>query len=145
MSNLSDTLRGLFGAQSKTEVERKKIEAESKRLTEQYRKREIERKEREIELRHAASEDFNCSRVEQLIKQGIDVNAQDPETGRTALIIAVDYGCRTILTFLLTHQADIHIKAKNGKSAVDFARAKGQMDVVRLLEDIHRTNQVYGD
>jgi ankyrin repeat protein len=143
MSDLRYSLWLLFGG-------RKKIEAESKRLTEEHRKRDDERKKRdderkklEAQLRQAASLDGDIILIEALLKMGVNVDAQDPETGRTALIIAVDYCCRGVIVDLLSHRADVHIKANNGNSAVDIARAKGQTEIVTLLEKTHQANQDY--
>jgi len=134
MSNLGQSLRMALGG-------RKRLEAEAQRLTEEQKKREDERKNLEAQLRHAASEDSNVILVEPLVKMGVNVNAQDPETGRTALMIAVNYGCRSVIVSLLSYHADVHIKANNGRSAVDIAHTKGQPEIVALLEDVHQVNE----
>lgn len=143
MNNLRHSLSLFFGG-------RRKIEAESKRLTEEYKLREAERKRLEQEkqkleaaFRHAAA-DNDLLLLEAMIQMEVDVNAPDPETGRTALIMAADYGHLTALTYLLSERASVYLKAKNGHTAVDFARAKGRMEMVELLESTHRTAQEYG-
>ncbi|MGI4789936.1 MAG: ankyrin repeat domain-containing protein, partial [Janthinobacterium lividum] len=103
---------------------RRKIEAEAQRRTEEHKRLEAERMALEMQLRHAAAQDSDVLLIPSLIKMGVDVNAQDPETGRTALMIAVNYECRSVIALLLSHQVDIHIKANNGRSAVDIAHTK---------------------
>ncbi len=135
MANLGQSLRLAFGG-------RKKIEAEARRLTEEHKKLDDERKALELQLRHVAAEG-DIMLLEQLVKMGVNVNAEDPETGRTALMIAVNYDHRSAVVSLLSHRADIHIKANNGRSAVDIAKTKGQTDLVALMEEVHQANEDY--
>lgn len=78
-----------------------------------------------------------------LIEMGARVDAKDPETGHTPLIIAVQHECRSVIVALLSFGADIHITANNGKSALDIARQMDNPKIVKLLEDAHRANQDY--
>lgn len=94
-------------------------------------------------LRRACLGDHNASVVVQLLDQGAPVSAKDPQTGRTALMTAVDNDCRAAIVALLSHGADIHMTANNGKSALDLAEEKAGQDVVDLLVDGTRANREY--
>jgi undecaprenyl pyrophosphate synthase len=95
------------------------------------------------DLRRSVAGDDNVSVSLLLIDMGAGVDEKDPETGRTPLMVAVDYGCRTTVVALLSHGADIHIKANNGKSALDLARDKGLTEIANLLVGTHQVNQAY--
>ena len=101
------------------------------------------RKRLERDLRRAAANNNEALVIMTLIDMGARVDAKDLETGRTPLMLAVEYECRSNVVALLSHGADIHIKANNGKSALEMARAKGLNEVVELLTDTHRVNQDY--
>lgn len=76
----------LFGGRRKIEAESKRLTEEHKRLAEANRYREIERKSLEAELRRVASEDYNCSIVEALIKQGVNVMPKTQKRGEPRLL-----------------------------------------------------------
>ena len=101
------------------------------------------RKRLEQDLRRAAANNDEVLIIMALIDMGAKVNAQDPQTGRTPLMLAVEYECRSNVTALLSYGADIHIKANNGKSALEMARAKGLDEVAELLTDTDRINRAY--
>ncbi len=101
------------------------------------------RKRLEQTLRRAAMHNDDASVVLTLIDMGARPDAKDPQTGRTPLMIAVDNGCRGVIVALLSHGADIHTRANNGKSVLDLAREKGQSEIVDLLERAHQANQEY--
>lgn len=103
------------------------------------------RKRLELNLRRAAANEHEALIIMALIDMGANVDARDPATGRTALMLAVEYDCRSNIVALLTHGADVHIQAKNGKSALEMARAKGLDEIAELLKDTHRANQSYVD
>ena len=95
------------------------------------------------DLREVSADDRDTSVVLTLIKMGACVDDKDPETGRTPLMVAVEYGCRSVIVALLSHGADIHITANNGKSALDIARDKGLTGIADLLTETHRVNQSF--
>ena len=101
------------------------------------------RKRLELDLRRAAANADEALIIMALIDMGAKVDAGDPATGRTALMLAVEYDCRSNIVALLTHGADVHIQAKNGKSALEVARAKGLDEIAELLKDTHLANQNY--
>jgi len=101
------------------------------------------RKRLEMDLRRAAANADEALVIMTLIDMGAGVDARDPATGRTALMLAVEYDCRSNVVALLSHGANIHIQANNGKSALEMARAKGLDEVAELLKDTDRVNQSY--
>ena len=101
------------------------------------------RKRLEQDLCRASANNDEAIIIMTLIDMGASVNAKDPQTGRTALMLAVEYECRSNIVALLSHGADIHIKANNGKSALELAQEKGLNEIAELLTDTHRVNQDY--
>lgn len=101
------------------------------------------RKRLEQTLRRAAAHDDDATVILTLIEMGARVDAKDPETGHTPLIIAVQNSCRSVIVALLSFGADIHAMANNGKSALDIARQMDKPEIVALLEEAHRANQDY--
>ena len=95
------------------------------------------------DLRRASANNDEAMIIMTLIDMGAGVNAKDPETGRTPLMLAIEYECRSNIVALLSHGADIHIKANNGKSALELAQAKGLDEIAELLTDTHRINKDY--
>ena len=95
------------------------------------------------DLREVAADDRDVSVALTLIKMGASVNAKDPETGRTPLMVAVAYQCRAMVVVLLSHNADIHATANNGKSALDIAYENGLQEMEVLLLEGHRANQEF--
>jgi len=73
-----------------------------------------------------------------LLDHGADPNAVSHD-GRTALIRAVQfYGEKRMVQLLLDHKADFRVKDKSGKSALDYARKRGDPKIIRLLENAAR-------
>ena len=56
------------------------------------------------------------------IAEGWQVNAQDPQTGRTRLMDECERGNYQVAEFLIAKRADPKIKDKSGKDAYDYAR-----------------------
>lgn len=101
------------------------------------------RRRLEQTLRRAASHNDDATVILTLIDMGARVDAPDPEMGHTPLIIAVEHQCRSVLVALLSHGADINVRANNGKSALDIARQKDQDEIAKLLQEAHRAYQDY--
>lgn len=86
-------------------------------------------------MKAAAQSDLKA--VQQLLSTDVDVNARD-QSGQTALIIA----CRTpsepeaLVKALLDAHADVNAHTHNDYSALSWAMARGNNDVVRLLRRV---------
>ena len=72
--------------------------------------------------------------VRALLDHGADVNYQD-RAGITALMRAVTRKKSSIVKVLLAAGADRTLKSKDGESAVDMARDRGDTETQKLLEN----------
>lgn len=84
------------------------------------------------------------TRVRDLLNEGADVNAQDPDTGRTVLheIVsgeATDFVRRRLMEAVLAHDPDVNIQDKQGYSpfhaAVEWALKEGKQEYMKQLLD----------
>ena len=73
-----------------------------------------------------AAEDGNLQRVQELIRNGADVHAQDEQ----ALIEASRYGHLPVVEYLLAHGANIH--AQDDQALIDASR-NGHLPVIEYL------------
>jgi hypothetical protein len=65
--------------------------------------------------------------VQALIEHGADINKQDKHDGMTALMTAADENEYKIFSILLNAQADIHLEANNGLTALAYAVKTGNV------------------
>jgi ankyrin repeat protein len=74
------------------------------------------------------------SDLQQLVKDGADINAQD-ERGRSALIMAMDQDLANIewIEWLVENGIDLNLQDKNGDTALDLARYNSNQDAIDLL------------
>ena len=74
--------------------------------------------------------------VQLLLERGADPNVQNRE-GDTPLICATKYagGNPATVKALVAAGTDLAIKDKDGKTALDYARAERQQDAIALLEN----------
>jgi ankyrin repeat protein len=73
--------------------------------------------------------------VRALLAAGADPNiVANDTTGWTALVAASVAGHTAVVDALLKGNADPRLLTKEGRRAIDYARANGHADVVRLLE-----------
>lgn len=70
-------------------------------------------------LMHAVHKD-QLGTAEALLGHGADVNQGSPD-GMTPLMMAAGYGNDAMVTLLLRHRADPHLKTKDGANVLDFA------------------------
>lgn len=79
-----------------------------------------------------AAKNGDVSRLEALIKQGVDVNALD-EDGDTPLMVASYYGQLQIVKVLLDAGAKVNISHKYGGTALISAAVRGHLQIVKAL------------
>lgn len=68
-----------------------------------------------------------------LIQKKVDINLTD-EQGTTALIYAVQFNNKTILSLLLENKADKAHQDKDGKTAFEHAVFSGNEEIINLLK-----------
>jgi len=66
----------------------------------------------------------NYAQIEDLIKQGVNVNAKD-KYGWTALMHAASHGHLYVVMFLIEHGADVNAKDEDGWTAREYALEYG--------------------
>lgn len=71
--------------------------------------------------------------IEWLVRHDYDLNWQHPESGTTALMLAIRAGSPLAVKALLDHGADPELKDKQGLSARDFARRSTDAQIRSLL------------
>lgn len=86
---------------------------------------------------HAAMFQKNMEIVELLLQHGYDINAQGASNGYTPLHDAVWADNAAAVTLLLEKGARIDIRARDGKTAYDKAKAEGKNNLVAIM-DAHR-------
>ena len=74
----------------------------------------------------------DISAVKELIASGADINRQNKMYGHTPLIIACNYDYVEMAKLLIDKGADIHIKGKDGSTAL-IAAASNSRELVELL------------
>ena len=63
----------------------------------------------------------------------IDINAQNPENGKTLLIYAVIIGNIDLVNIICNFGADVHVKDNDDMDALDYAEKYGQYKITELL------------
>lgn len=82
--------------------------------------------------------------VAKLLDSGTDVNAGITETGFTPLMGAAQYGNYSVAELLVDYGADINLKDIEGKTAIDYAKANGHIDVANFLQKTANTRNLEG-
>jgi len=75
----------------------------------------------------------NTAEVQQLIKEGVDVNAKY-DKGFTALIIAAGMGHTEIAKALIDAGADVNAESGDGRTALMVAEGRGNTAIVNILK-----------
>lgn len=75
----------------------------------------------------------NLIAIENLIKQGVDVNTRDKSTYQTPLMLAVQHGRPSALRMLLNANADVNLQDSRGDTALMGAANAGDLTMVKLL------------
>jgi len=74
----------------------------------------------------------DVKKVQELLRNGVDVNAKD-STGFPALLNAAEWGRVEIVNLLLDNGANVNTKIDGGQTALMRASGAGRLDVVKLL------------
>jgi len=80
----------------------------------------------------SAAREGDVGRVQELLRQGADVNAKHPDGG-TPLIKAADRGHREVLQALLAAGAQVDGKDAEGWTALMWSAERGRIELVNLL------------
>lgn len=72
-----------------------------------------------------------------LVNHGADVNATDNDK-KTILMMAVVNGHTQLVVYLLSKGAKLETKSVHQKTALDFAKSFGKIDIINTLEE-HRS------
>jgi ankyrin repeat protein len=83
------------------------------------------------------SADLNSEFLHSLLEAGAEVDAVDEE-GRTALHRAAEEGREDKVKVLLAWGPDVHMRTKEGKTALDLARMDANREVIDLLMEAER-------
>ena len=83
----------------------------------------------------AAVRSGDTEKVKQLLSNGADVNAPEPESGDTPLLAAIDKGQWATAEYLLTQRPNLSLEDKNGNSPLYLAVSRGEsaLALVNLL------------
>src|SRR5690606_9916692 len=77
--------------------------------------------------------DFPRELFQQLVRDGIDLDAVDERSGKTAMINAAQNGNIELVRMLLENGADASLKDEQGMSACDYARYTENGDMLMLF------------
>ena len=78
----------------------------------------------------------NANAVNALLARGVNVNARDPRSGETALIIALREDSQSVFNALVAHpHVDLELAAPNGNTALMMAAFKGNKPAAAALLD----------
>lgn len=84
---------------------------------------------------YRAASEGDLARLRELLRQGADVNAQQPNLGGTALHNAAEAGHAQIIRELLKHKADVEARDSRGFTPLMRAAERGKADAVKTLLD----------
>ncbi|WP_028548371.1 ankyrin repeat domain-containing protein [Paenibacillus sp. UNC451MF] len=100
-----------------------------------------------IEQLTSFAEQSNQAGVEELLKQGTDINGQD-SAGRTAVLAATHGRKAGMVKYLIEHGADINIRDNRKDNVLLYSGAEGLLDIVKLAieakADTRLTNRYGG-
>lgn len=83
----------------------------------------------------SAARTGDAAKLQALLEKGVDLNAQEPESGDTALLAAIDKGQWAAAKFLLKQRPDLALEDANGQSPLYLAVSRGDpaLPMVNLL------------
>jgi serine/threonine-protein phosphatase 6 regulatory ankyrin repeat subunit A/serine/threonine-protein phosphatase 6 regulatory ankyrin repeat subunit B len=80
-----------------------------------------------------AIRDRDITKVERLLKSGIDVNSRVDSEGRTAIMLAALEGISELTQLLIDHGADTRMSDKHGRTALHFGARVGDCLTISVL------------
>ena len=83
----------------------------------------------------SAARTGDAAKLQALLEKGVDINAQEPESGDTALLAAIDKGQWAAAEFLLKQWPDLALEDANGQSPLYLSVSRGDpaLPMVNLL------------
>ena len=84
---------------------------------------------------HEASRNGHTDTVQLLIDNGADIESKELSDDQTPLHWSSQDGHIDSVRLLLDKGADVNAKNKNGQTALDFAQAQKNEDIVKLLKE----------
>ena len=84
-------------------------------------------------LMYAAGRSGNLEIVRYLVERGADLNLRNNDGGWTALHIAFDWNRTAIARYLIDSGINVNARGSNGKSALNMAYEKGEMELYDYL------------
>ncbi|EAY00672.1 hypothetical protein TVAG_208640 [Trichomonas vaginalis G3] len=94
----------------------------------------IRHEKSEMTFLHIAVKKGFVAKIDQLIKDGIDVNSKDA-AGKTPLMYASENNNPIIVEKLLGHGADVNILDNAGETAIFYAASQGLTGIIKILFD----------
>ncbi len=85
------------------------------------------------------SNDDRIYAIERLLKEGADINARDPETGCTALDMAISLNYRQVIWFLINDQNGNKLNMSSIKTAITAAEISNNAFLVLRLTALRET------
>jgi ankyrin repeat protein len=83
---------------------------------------------------HAAAYAGRTEAAKLLVQHGIDIDKQGPYNGYTALHDAIWQNNIDVAKVLIDAGASLHLKANNGQTPLDFAKARHAAQIVAMIE-----------
>jgi ankyrin repeat protein len=83
---------------------------------------------------HAAAYAGRAADAKLLVEHGIDIDKQGPYNGYTALHDAIWQNNVDVAKVLIDAGANLHLKANNGQTPLDFAKAKRATQIIAMIE-----------
>ena len=88
----------------------------------------------------------DTSKIEQMLQSGVDINIQHPTSGTTILMIASSYYYYDdIVKYLIIKGANVHLKDKDGKTALLWASSNSLENAKILISNGAKVNDAAND
>ena len=82
-----------------------------------------------------AAENGQSARLQELISDGVDIEAREVRRGRTAIMLAAENGHSEVIRLLFESRADANARDSDGRTATILAAMKGHPEVIQLLSE----------